>query len=54
MNRTHPAEEVNDVRLPLIRPRAERRAVRKVYDHAHLEKARERAWLESNRYRVSL
>jgi hypothetical protein len=45
---------VIDVRLPKKRPRPDHRLVRKSYDHDRLEAARERAWLESTRYRVTL
>jgi hypothetical protein len=45
---------VIDVRLPKKRLRPDHRLVRKTYDHDRLEAARQRAWLESTRYRVTL
>jgi hypothetical protein len=45
---------VTDVRLPTSRPRPDQRPRRKAYDHKRIETARERAWLDAARYRMTL
>lgn len=42
------------MRLPKHRPQTDKRSARKRYDHAQVERERERAWLEATRYRVTL
>jgi len=51
---TSPSKEVTDVRLPTSRPRPDQRPRRKAYDHKRIETARERAWLDAARYRITL
>jgi hypothetical protein len=45
---------VIDVRLPTHRPRPDQRPRRRAYDHKRLDAARERAFLDAARYRVTL
>jgi hypothetical protein len=51
---TSPLKEVTDVRLPITRPRPDQRPRRKAYDHNRIVAARERAFLDAARYRITL